>query len=328
MFVESKKVSIVMCTYNGEKFLREQLESIIAQTYPVFELIIQDDGSTDGTFSLLKEYEELYPFIRAYRNERQKGINDNFFSAMERASGDFIAIADQDDIWEKDKIERQVATIGDCILSGGISRPFTDGDIAVAHYDTRPPNIYLERIIYTSMIAGHTMLFRRELLGMIPDKDRQSSIFVYDHLIQMVAAAYESIYYCPHVLVHQRRHVASATYIAPNNYSRNIKNIFSSAARTLKLRRKLKKEMKEWFAKIFELLDSLPVDTCSKRNAIQLALLHASSKKTDSIRLSYVCVKLRDKIFHTKEKRRLIAVLRALYFPVSCSDYFRYLDKN
>lgn len=56
---DMKKVSVVICTYNGERYLREQLDSILAQTYPVFEVVVQDDCSTDGIF---------YPFIFAYRN--------------------------------------------------------------------------------------------------------------------------------------------------------------------------------------------------------------------------------------------------------------------
>ena len=60
---DMKKVSVVICTYNGERYLREQLDSILAQTYPVFEVVVQDDCSTDGTVDSL-----FYPFIFAYRN--------------------------------------------------------------------------------------------------------------------------------------------------------------------------------------------------------------------------------------------------------------------
>ena len=73
------KVSVVMCTYNGGRFLAEQLESIIRQTYPVYEIIVQDDGSTDNTQAVVEEYARLYPFIRFYRHEGKPGINRNFF---------------------------------------------------------------------------------------------------------------------------------------------------------------------------------------------------------------------------------------------------------
>ena len=59
-----KRVSVVLCTYNGEKYIREQLESIVSQTYPIHELLIQDDCSTDATPLIIEEYKEKYPFIR------------------------------------------------------------------------------------------------------------------------------------------------------------------------------------------------------------------------------------------------------------------------
>mgnify|MGYP003081550613 FL=1 len=65
---EKKSVSIVLCTYNGAKYLQEQLDSILAQTYPMHEIIIQDDGSTDNTWQILEKYEEKYPLIHIYHN--------------------------------------------------------------------------------------------------------------------------------------------------------------------------------------------------------------------------------------------------------------------
>ena len=111
--MEKKTVSIVMCTCNGESFIREQLDSIMAQTYPVNEIIIQDDASTDRTYDIVCEYARRYPQIHPRQNETRKGVNGNFFDALSQATGDYIAIADQDDIWEPGKIERQVQTIGD-----------------------------------------------------------------------------------------------------------------------------------------------------------------------------------------------------------------------
>ena len=73
-----KKISVVMCTYNGEKFIREQLDSILQQTVSVDEIIIQDDCSTDGTYDILLEYEQKYSSIKIYRNSQNIGINANF----------------------------------------------------------------------------------------------------------------------------------------------------------------------------------------------------------------------------------------------------------
>ena len=72
MEVEIKKISVVMCTYNGARFIREQLDSILNQTYPIYELIIQDDCSTDETVEIVKEYQVRFPQvdIKIYINEK------------------------------------------------------------------------------------------------------------------------------------------------------------------------------------------------------------------------------------------------------------------
>lgn len=125
---ECEAVSIVMCTYNGEKFLIEQIDSIINQTYPIYELIIQDDHSIDNTWDILKSYQQRYHFVKIFQNKRSIGVNENFFSAIKRATGDYIALSDQDDIWEPYKIERQIGMIGNKMLSSGFSKPFANGE--------------------------------------------------------------------------------------------------------------------------------------------------------------------------------------------------------
>jgi len=323
-----KKVSVVMCTYNGEKYLSEQLDTILQQTYPIHEIIVQDDNSTDGTISILEHYQSGNPLITIYRNSVQKGINRNFFTAMARATGDYIAISDQDDLWVPDKIEHQVASINGALLSAGISRPFTEGDTVNIHYDTRMPNLGPERIIYTSMVAGHTMMIRKELIGKIPELDYWMDIFLYDHLLQIIASSFQSISFYPGILVNQRRHLSSATYTEPNNYRKNISNIIDSIRRTFRNYRILRPQMRLYFSHIYSLLSKLSAESEGKDNAMHLARYHRSAKFLDYIKLSFLCVRLRDKIFHTKEKNRIFAVARAFYFPISCSDYFRYMNKR
>lgn len=82
-----KTVSVIMGTYNGEKYIREQLDSILSQTYSIKEIIIQDDGSTDGTVRICEEYAEIYSNVLFSRNERNLGFNLNFKSAAQRATG-------------------------------------------------------------------------------------------------------------------------------------------------------------------------------------------------------------------------------------------------
>ena len=99
-----KKVNVLLSAYNGEKYIREQIESILAQTYPNIELIIRDDGSKDRTVEILKEYEQRYENINVVL-EKNIGVTASFFSLIEKSNSDNIAFADQDDIWLPQKIE-------------------------------------------------------------------------------------------------------------------------------------------------------------------------------------------------------------------------------
>ncbi len=101
-------ISVALCTYNGEKYISEQLDSIINQTKAVDEIIICDDGSTDGTLNILSEYQELHSVIRLFENSTNIGVVKNFEKAISLCSGDFIFLSDQDDIWQSNKVETMV----------------------------------------------------------------------------------------------------------------------------------------------------------------------------------------------------------------------------
>ena len=83
-------ISIALCTYNGANFLQQQLDSILNQTYKHIELVIVDDGSSDGTKDILKQYAAKYEQIKLYFNETNIGFNANFQKAISFCSGDFI----------------------------------------------------------------------------------------------------------------------------------------------------------------------------------------------------------------------------------------------
>lgn len=93
-------ISVAMTTFNGEKYIEKQIESIIHQSLPVDEIIVCDDGSTDHTVELLKKYD-----VKLIQNFQNLGYKLNFKQAMEKCNGDYIFLCDQDDIWEKDKVK-------------------------------------------------------------------------------------------------------------------------------------------------------------------------------------------------------------------------------
>ena len=100
-----KNISIAMTTYNGEKYLSKQLESISNQSLLPDELVICDDASTDATASIIKEYALNAPFVvRVYLNKENIGYTKNYEKVMSLTSGDLIFLCDQDDIWFPEKI--------------------------------------------------------------------------------------------------------------------------------------------------------------------------------------------------------------------------------
>lgn len=98
-------MTVVLATYNGEQFLEEQLRSLAAQESLPHELIASDDGSTDGTLAILHEFAATAPFpVAISQNAVNRGFADNFLSAAEGSTGDLVAFADQDDVWEPEKL--------------------------------------------------------------------------------------------------------------------------------------------------------------------------------------------------------------------------------
>lgn len=106
-------VSVVMTTYNGEKYILEQLESIVFQTTSVDEIIICDDCSCDNTIQILKRFSQDNPNvnIKIFQNQKNIGWKRNFIQAIQKAKGDYIFLADQDDIWIADKVEKMLSVM-------------------------------------------------------------------------------------------------------------------------------------------------------------------------------------------------------------------------
>lgn len=162
-------ISIALCTYNGEKHLPEQLDSIINQTYKSIEIIVVDDCSSDRTLSVLQEYARKYSQIKVYSNTENKGYSKNFEYAISLCKGDYIAISDQDDIWVLDKLESLLnkIRIDDDLLvysnsllvdENGKSLNKTCFDKRSRYQGNDPRALALFNIF-----LGHSMLIKREL---------------------------------------------------------------------------------------------------------------------------------------------------------------------
>ena len=113
------RISVAMATFNGERHLAAQLESIAQQTLAPHELVVSDDGSTDSTLEIVEAFERRAPFhVRIERNPTRLGFAANFLTAAERCEGELIAFADQDDVWLSTKLERAAAAFAPGVVLG------------------------------------------------------------------------------------------------------------------------------------------------------------------------------------------------------------------
>jgi len=161
------KVSIVMATYNGERFLRPQMDSILHQTYTNIEVIVVDDCSTDNTVALLEEYAENYDNIRLYKNEENIGYIKNFEKAITLADADFIALSDQDDIWHPEKIAILMNNIHDASMVYCDSELIDDHGNSMNKKMTDLKNLdsYTDCLSFLigNGVFGHAQLMRKSL---------------------------------------------------------------------------------------------------------------------------------------------------------------------
>jgi glycosyltransferase involved in cell wall biosynthesis len=103
------KTSVALCTYNGGKYLSQQVESIFQQSHRVDEIIVCDDGSSDNTLAILDTFQKDYPLVlKIYKNEQNLGGRRNFEKCFNLCTGDVIFFCDQDDIWHSDKVQRML----------------------------------------------------------------------------------------------------------------------------------------------------------------------------------------------------------------------------
>jgi glycosyltransferase involved in cell wall biosynthesis len=224
---KSPFVSIAVCTYNGEKHLIEQLDTLVNQSYANKEIIIVDDCSSDGTQNILKQYAGRFPFIDVHYNEVNLGYAKNFEKAISLCKGDFIALSDQDDIWDHQKIEMQVSTIGSYALCYHDSELIEESGISLNKCISGKFNLYEGKypqpFMFFNCISGHTIMFKKELVkDIIPFHAK----YFHDWWISMIATERGGIKLLPQPLVKYRQHSASTTDILGIRTKENIDYTF------------------------------------------------------------------------------------------------------
>lgn len=210
--VEFPKVSIALCTYNGERFLKEQLDTLINQTYSNLEIIAVDDCSNDNTVAILTSYAYKYTFLKVFLNAANLGFTKNFEKAISLCSGDYIALCDQDDIWSPEKINELIKYSQGKVLvyhdsklidaeGKDIGKKISDRFNMFQGNDPRP-------LLFFNCISGHSMLFEKRIISeIIPIK----FVGFHDWWIAYIAANMGSIGYIDKCLVNYRQHEESVS---------------------------------------------------------------------------------------------------------------------
>ena len=327
-----KTVSIALCTYNGEKYLREQIDSILNQTYPIFEIVVQDDGSTDNTMVILNEYQKRFPnlfHIFIHEQEKRGNINHNFFSCGSKTHGEIIAFSDQDDIWRPDKIESLVNTINN-----------NDVCFNLTYYTSSPidfnglpsigtvPNFGLPRLLFMGgMIHGHAMIVKRTffelVLQKLPDAFICSAPLYFDTILAGIALSTNSIVHINEYLTLHRVHGLSVTTGAKKKsfLERSAKNFLIQVFRPLlpSIHKTAKQKLEKRLKAFHEMFQYFPPTI----NTIQAnGIIEAFFSKFKIISCSVQLVKCRDEIFYRKEPHSLVAIIRACFFQLTVLNYY------
>lgn len=198
-------ISVCMATYNGEKYLREQVNSILAQLGTDDELVISDDGSKDSTISILKSYNDTR--IKIFHNTKNHGVNGNFENALEHSKGDYIFLSDQDDIWMPDKINTCVKALQmvDCIVHDALIVDSDKNIVSESFFKERNSGSGFWKNLYKNTCIGCCMAFTDEVLKKslpIPN----TTAFFHDNWIGCIADAKFKLEFIPFKGIMFRRH--------------------------------------------------------------------------------------------------------------------------
>lgn len=211
-------VAILMSTYNGAHFLKEQIDSILGQTYTDFQLMIRDDGSSDDTCDLIRAYDD--PRIQLFQ-ENNLGPCGSFFSLVRKASdADYLFFSDQDDVWFPEKLETMLAQIRKydacpaMVFSdfSMIDENGTQTHPSYAQYASlrvNPGSVGLEQLIAQPYVFGCAAVINRKLADMV--QNPPEGVEMHDCWISLTAASVGKLIYLPQQTIAHRFHSSNAT---------------------------------------------------------------------------------------------------------------------
>lgn len=209
--------SVCMATYNGERYIKRQMDSILSQIDDNTEIVIVDDCSKDKTVEIVNDYNDSR--VKIYMNENNLGVNKSFEKAIKLAHGDYIFMADQDDIWEKLRFDAFCEMLESYQLVSGntiaVDAEDTEIDFYLGELYTKDSALYKKNIMRIfagkAYYYGCAMAFRREMVDyIIPFPDNLES---HDLYIATAANLLHSNYHMEKVVLRRRIHGKNASVV-------------------------------------------------------------------------------------------------------------------
>lgn len=211
-----EKVDILLATYNGEQYLREQLNSILSQSYSNFRLLISDDLSTDGTREILAEYVEKDKRIIIFNQEKNLGVVKNFEFLLKKVENKYYMFSDQDDIWKENKIEKSIQTLEET----NSDLVYTDLEVVDENLNVtyksywKLKGIYnkikkynnFESLYLNNFVTGCTILSKKEFIKEVLPLPNTSKFVLHDYWIPLILSQKHKITYIEEPLIKYRQH--------------------------------------------------------------------------------------------------------------------------
>lgn len=212
-----EQVDVLLATYNGEKYVAEQIDSILNQTYKNIHLIISDDCSKDNTSEILKEYEQKDKRITVYIQQHNLGVIKNIEFLLKKVTNNLYMLSDQDDVWLPQKIEKSVETL----KKENADLVFGDLEVVDKNLKTMYPsfgdymllnkkikkyiNSYRVNYLY-NCVTGCTVLSKKEFIEKILPIPTDSKYLIHDHWIGLILALNGKLAYMPEKYIKYRQH--------------------------------------------------------------------------------------------------------------------------
>ncbi|MEO6330487.1 MAG: glycosyltransferase family 2 protein [Ginsengibacter sp.] len=279
-------VSIALCTYNGERFLKKQIDSLLNQTHAKLQIVICDDASEDNTKDILNSYND--PRLKKIFNTKNVGYVKNFQQAIALCDGRFIALCDQDDIWKTNKIEKLLNNIGDALLLFSDSELIDEEDNYLGKKIADLRKLYncniLQGYVWSNCVWGHSIFMNRNLIDHalpVPEGAK------HDIWLGFTAACLGKIKYLDEPLTSYRQHEAAETTTLP----------LKAKARTKQKRYQDYIEKLKWIECMKNFVPN-PEAAFFK----ELYRLYEDLQKGNRIELFYFLLKNRKKIFSFRKK--------------------------